>query len=146
MTTDLITLRTRALFVFLYTAPALLVLFLAYELAVNPNPERGLVLLLTVIVTALALPRAWARVLVAEDGLTLHMPLRRPRALFWRQIIGFETGGRLGNALVLRYHPLNSQGRPDPTTEQFLSLTPLERQDVLIERLEAATGLSLASR
>lgn len=92
------------------------------------------------LLAAVTVPRAWAKVLLAGEELSLHVPLRRPRRVQLRQLISFESAGRWWGALLLRYHPMDERGRLDIANQEFLALVPLRDQYVLEQRLQAAVG------
>lgn len=140
MDTQLVVFRPKPIFQVLYTAPLLLLVLALVDLLRRPSPESWVILAIVLWVAWMATPRGWARVTLDAEQLTLHMPLRKPRSLAVRQLIDVETSGRFGQALLLRYHPLDQAGRLDIASEEFLGLAPLDRQYLLEERLRAVVG------
>lgn len=134
------TFRPRPLFQAFYSAPLVLVVVFVYELLKAPTREAAVMLAAMIGVGLLTLPRAWARVTLAGDRLTLQVPFRRPRTVYLRQLIAVESTGRHWNTLILRYHPMNEQGQLDIASQEFLALVPLDRQSILEERLRAVVG------
>ena len=49
-----------------------------------------------------------------------------------------EESSRLWRRLIVRYHPVDAQGRIDRTVEDFLSLPPVEEQSALEAWLRGA--------
>jgi hypothetical protein len=131
-----------ATYQFLFTLPALLSLAMLIELIRRPSAESAVMVMACVALSLVALPRGWASVELLDDQVTLHMPLRRPVAVHLRQLIDYEVAGRGWRTLLLRYHPMDDQGRLDIANQEFLSLVPLRDQYVLEERLEAVVGRS----
>lgn len=136
------TFRPPPLYQALFTLPVLLILLLAYDLWRSPRPEGALMLGATVILALLTVPRALGRVELADDRLTLHMPLHKPRSLHLRQLIAYEAAGRMWDTLLLRYHPMDERGRLDIANQEYLTLVPLQDQSVLEAQLQAIVGKS----
>lgn len=130
-------LRVKPGFQFFYTLPLLLALAIFVDALLTPAADKWLFLLLVLALAAISVPRGWSRVTLEGDQLTLHTPLRRPRAVDLRHLIAVEISPRLGQALVLRYHPADEQGRPDLHDEAFLGLPPLEQQTRLEDILRS---------
>lgn len=132
--------RTNALFRVLYLLPALLAVAFALQAVRQPDLSNGLGFTLCLLLLAVSVPRALARVVVDDSQLRLEAPFRQPRNVYFRQLIAIERSSRLGNALLLRYHPMDERGRLDIANQQFLSLPPLEQQHLLEEQLRAIVG------
>jgi hypothetical protein len=130
--------RVKPGFQFFYTLPVLLALAILVDALLAPAADKWLFLLLVLALAAMSVPRGWSRVTLEGDRLTLHTPLRRPRAIELRQLADLEISPRMGQALVLRYHLEDEHGRPDLASEAVLGLPPLQDQFVLEERLHRA--------
>jgi hypothetical protein len=130
--------RVKPGFQFFYTLPLLLALAILVDALLAPAADKWLFLLLVLALAAISVPRGWSRVTLDGDRLTLHTPLRRPRAIDLRQLTDLEISPRMGQALVLRYHPNDPRGRPDPASDAVLGLPPLQDQFALEERLHKA--------
>lgn len=137
--------RVQPGFQFFYTLPVLLAAAVLVDALLAPAADKWLLLLLTLAIAAISVPRGWSTVTLDEGQLTLRTPLRRPRAVDLRSLMDMEASPRLGRALVIRYHPLNAHGRPDPAHEAVLGLPPLQDQALLEERLQAAIDKDPAS-
>ena len=137
-TGDLQTFRVQPGFQFFYTLPVLLAAAVLVDALLAPAADKWLLLALTLAIAAISLPRGWSKVTLADGRLSLHTPLRRPRTVDLRGLVGLEASPRLGRALVLRYHPVDEHGRPEPASEAVLGLPPLQDQTMLEERLQAA--------
>ncbi len=137
-TGDLQTFRVQPGFQFFYTLPVLLAAAVLVDALLTPAADKWLLLALTLAIAAISLPRGWSKVTLADGRLSLHTPLRRPRVVDLRGLVGLEASPRLGRALVLRYHPVDAHGRPEPAGEAVLGLPPLQDQTMLEERLQAA--------
>ncbi len=137
----MLTFRPSIIFRALYMAPPVLSIGLLIEAVRSPTSDTWLMLAIVLLVSALSVPRAWARVTLESDHLTLHMPLRRPRTVYLRQLISFERSERRWNTLLLRYHPMNEQGQLDIANQEILGLVPLAGQSALEERLQEVVGL-----
>ncbi len=133
-----LTFRVKPGFQFFYTLPVLLALAILVDAMFAPAPDKWLFLLLVLALAAISAPRGWSWVTLEGDRLTLHTPLRRPRAIDLRRLAAVEVSPRMGQALVLRYHPDDERGRPDPASEAVLGLPPLQDQGLLEERLQQA--------
>ncbi|MCS6843351.1 MAG: hypothetical protein NZ528_03370 [Caldilineales bacterium] len=121
----------------LYSLPLLLALWSLVNLVRRPSLPEGLFFAVALWLAWTTVPRGWAEVILAEEELTLRMPLRRPRALRRRQVIGGEMVGRFPwRVVLLRYHPMDSQGRVDIANEEFLPLVPLKDGELVLEWLE----------
>lgn len=129
---------TSRTFQFLYLLPILLAVALVVDLLLNARTSNWAPLAFALLLAVFTVPRSLARVQLEDDLLSLHMPLKKPRQLALRQLVSFERSGRMGRALILRYHPLDDNGRIDSADELFLGLPPLEQQYDLEERLQAA--------
>ena len=129
--------RVKPGFQFFYTLPLLLALAIFVDALLAPTADKWLFLLLVLALAAISVPRGWSRVTLEGDRLTLHTPLRRPRAVDLRRLAAVEISPRLGQALVLRYHPADGQGRPDLHNEAILGLPPLEQQTRLEDILRS---------
>ena len=127
-------------FKLLYSAPILLAVFLLYDLVRSPQPDTGLFLAVCLALSAITVPRAWARVILDEERLMLSMPLRRARMVQLRQLIAVERSQRLGHTLILSYHPIDERGRLDIANQEILGLVPLDRQDQLESQLRQIVG------
>lgn len=136
------TFRPPPLYQVLFTLPVLLVLLLAYDLWRSPRPEGVLMLGATIVLAFVTVPRAFGRVELANDRLTLHMPLHQPRSVHLRQLIAYEAAGRMWHTLLLRYHPMDEQGRLDIANQEYLTLVPLQDQYALEVQLQAIVGKS----
>jgi hypothetical protein len=132
------TFRVQPGFQFFYTLPVLLAAAVLVDALLAPAADKWLLLLLTLVIAAISVPRGWSKVAVKDGRLALYSPLRQPRTVDLRGLVGLEISPRLGRALVLRYCPVDEQGRPDPASEAVLGLPPLQDQTVLEERLQAA--------
>lgn len=130
---ETVTFRVKPGFQFFYTLPLLLALAIFVDALLAPAADKWLFLLLVLILAAIAVPRGWSHVTLEAGRLTLHTPLRRLRAVDLQHLTAVETSTRLGQALVLRYHPVDEHNRPDLHSEAILGLPPLEDQ----ARLEA---------
>lgn len=130
--------RVQPGFQFFYTLPLLLAAAVLVDALLAPAADKWLLLLLVLAIAAISLPRGWSKVTLADGRLALHSPLRRPRTVDLRGLVGLEASPRLGRALVLRYRPVDEHGRPDPAGEAVLGLPPLQDQSLLEERLQAA--------
>ncbi len=130
--------RVQPGFQFFYTLPVLLAAAVLVDALLAPAADKWLLLLLTLVIAAISVPRGWSKVAVKDGRLALYSPLRRPRTVDLRGLVGLEISPRLGRALVLRYCPVDEQGRPDLASEAVLGLPPLQDQTVLEERLQAA--------
>ena len=134
--------RVKPGFQFFYTLPLLLALAILVDALSAPAADKWLFMLLVLVLAAIAVPRGWSRVTLEGARLTLHTPLRRPRTVDLRQLTGLELSHRIGQAMVLHYHPDNPHGQPDPTSEAILGLPPLEDQSTLEEHLRNYYGTS----
>jgi hypothetical protein len=137
-----LTFRVKPGFQFFYTLPVLLALAILVDALFAPAADKWLFLLLVLILAAISVPRGWSKVTLDDDRLTLHMPLRRSRAVDLRHLSATETSPRLGQALVLRYHPVDEHNRPDLHSEAILGLPPLQDQAILEEHLRNNYGTS----
>jgi hypothetical protein len=137
---DTLTFRPSRLLQVFYTAPVLLAVVLLIQQWRAPARDMWIVIAICLALGALAIPRAWTKVTLGRETLTLAMPLRRPRSLHLRQLIAVERSERMGHTLLLRYHPMDDQGRLDIANQEFMGLVPLEDQQILLERLETVTG------
>lgn len=135
---QLLSLQTSRSFQFLYLLPILLAAALAVDLLLNGRTANGAPLILALLLAVYSVPRALARVDLDDQTLSLHRPLKKPQQIARRQLVSFERSGRMGRALILRYHPMDADGRIDSAVEQFLGLPPLEQQYDLEARLQAA--------
>ena len=54
-------------FKLLYSVPVLLSVLLLYDLLRSPRPDTGLILIICLVLSAITVPRAWARVILDED-------------------------------------------------------------------------------
>lgn len=135
-----IVFRPRPGFRILYLAPLLLMILFVIDALWRPNRESWLILGITAVVAILAVPRALARVTLEDDRLTQSIPLQRPKTIHLRQLISYENTGRRWNALILRYHPMDEQGRLDIANQEFLGLVPLDEQYLLEDRLREVVG------
>lgn len=140
METEQIVLRPPPTYQFLFTLPALLSLAIVVDLIWRPAGESAVMAIACVALSLVTVPRGWASVTLDDDRVTLRMPLRRPAVVYLRQLIGYEVAGRGWRTLLLRYHPMDDQGRVDIASQAFLSLVPLRDQYVLEERLEGIAG------
>ena len=131
------TFRTKPSYQFFYSLPVLLALALVIDIIFAPDRNKGLVLVIVLIVALLTVPLAWTKVMLDRDRLTVQSPLRKPRAVDLRQLVQMEESSRLWHSLILRYHPVDKQGRMDRNSEAFLHLPPLEDQPAFEERLSA---------
>ena len=136
------TCRTKPSYQFFYSLPVLLALAQIVDIILAPSRTKGLGLVLILIVALLTVPLAWTKVTLDRDRLTLQTPLRKPRSVELRQLVQMEESSRMWHSLILRYHPLDKQGRMDRSTEAFLTLPPLEDQLALEERLRGGTPSS----
>lgn len=137
-----LTFRVKPGFQFFYTLPLLLALAIFVDALSAPAADKWLFLLLVLALAAVSVPRGWSRVTLEGDRLTLHTPLRRPRAIDLRQLTDLEISSRIGQAIVLRYHPDDPRGQPDLTSQAVLGLPPLEDQATLEEHLRNNYGAS----
>jgi hypothetical protein len=128
------------MFQVIYLAPILLFLLFLVAFLRQPAPEGGLVLVVLAGLALLTVPRALTRVTVNGEKLVRAVPLRRPRTVYLRQLVAVERSSRLGHALLLRYHPMDEQGRVDIANEEFLGLVPLDDQFALEDRLQVVVG------
>jgi hypothetical protein len=134
--------RVKPGFQFFYTLPVLLALAILVDALFAPAADKWLFLLLVLILAAISVPRGWSKVTLENSRLTLHTPLRRPRAIDLRQLTDLEISPRIGQAIVLRYHPDDPRGQPDLASEAVLGLPPLEDQATLEEHLRNYYGTS----
>jgi hypothetical protein len=132
------TFRVQPGFQFFYTLPVLLAVAVLVDALLAPAADKWLLLLLTLAIAAMSVPRGWSKVTLEGNRLALHTLLRQPRMLDLHSLTGMEASPRLGRALVLRYHPADAHGQPDPASEAVLGLPPLQDQFLLEERLQAA--------
>jgi len=137
------TFRIKPSYQFFYSLPVLLALAQIVDIILAPSRSKGLVLVLILIVALLTVPLAWTKVRFERDRVTLQAPLRKPRSVELRQLVQLEESSRRWHSLILRYHPIDEQGRMDRSTEAFLSLPPLEDQLALEERLREGAGRPL---
>lgn len=133
-----VTFRVQPGFQFFYTLPVLLAVAVLADALLAPAADKWLLLLLALAIAAISVPRGWSKVTLADGRLSLHSPLRRPRVVDLRGLVGLEASPRLGRALLLRYHPVDEHGRPDPAGEAVLGLPPLQDQTLLEDLLQAA--------
>lgn len=141
--TDPTTFRIKPSYQFFYSLPVLLALAQTVDIILAPNRTKGLVLFLILIVALLSVPLAWTKVMLDRDRLIVQTPLRKPRSVELRQLVQFEQSSRRWHSLILRYHPIDEQGRMDRSSEAFLSLPPLEDQLALEERLRKGAASPL---
>ena len=134
------TFRPRPLYQALYTLPIPLALLILLDLLRTPAVEKWVVLTVIALAAAIAMPRGWARVRLEKDRLTLDMPLHQPRTVYLRQLIAVETSRRRWDTIILRYHPMDEQGRLDIANQEVLALVPLDQQYLLEERLRKVVG------
>lgn len=130
--------RVKPGFQFFYTLPVLLALAVFVDALLAPTPDKWFFLLLVLVLAAVSVPRGWSRVTVESQQLTLQTPLRRPRAVDLRRLTAVETSTRIGQALVLRYYPVDEHGRTDLTSDAVLGLPPLQDQWTLEAALQEA--------
>lgn len=135
-------LRVRPGFQFFYSLPLLLAVAILVDALAAPAADKWLFLLLVLALGAISLPRGWSRVTLEGQHLTLRAPLRRPRQLDLARLTTVDASPRLGQALLLRYHPDDPQGQPDLAREAVLALPPLQDQYLLEERARAALDSS----
>jgi hypothetical protein len=129
------TFRTKPSFQFFYFLPVLLAAAVAVDLILAPDRSKALVLLLVAVLAVVSVPLGLARVAFEGDRLTVQAPLRKPRTVDRRQIVEVEESARLWHRLIVRFHPVDAQGRIDRQAETFLSLPPVEEQAALADRL-----------
>jgi hypothetical protein len=129
--------RVKPGFQFFYTLPLLLALAIFVDALFAPAADKWLFLLLVLILAAISVPRGWSRVTLEDGRLTLHTPLRRPRTLDLRHLAAVEISPRLGQALVLHYHPVDDYSSPDLHRAAILGLPPLEDQALLEDILRS---------
>ena len=141
--TEPTTFRIKPSYQFFYSLPVLLALAQIVDIILAPNRTKGLVLVLILIVALLSVPLAWTKVVLDRDRLIVQAPLRKPRSVELRQLVQLEESSRRWHSLILRYHPIDEQGRMDRNTEAFLSLPPLEDQVALEERLRKSVAFPL---
>ena len=141
--TDPTTFRIKPSYQFFYSLPVLLALAQTVDIILAPNRTKGLVLFLILIAALLSVPLAWTKVVLDRDRLIVQTPLRKPRSVELRQLVQFEQSSRRWHSLILRYHPIDEQGRMDRSSEAFLSLPPLEDQLALEERLRKGAASPL---
>ena len=141
--TEPTTFRIKPSYQFFYSLPVLLALAQVVDIILAPNRTKGLVLFLILIVALLSVPLAWTKVVLDRDRLIVQTPLRKPRSVELRQLVQLEESSRRWHSLILRYHPVDGQGRMDRSTEAFLSLPPLEDQVALEERLRKGVSFPL---
>ena len=141
--TDPTTFRIKPSYQFFYSLPVLLALAQIVDIILAPNRTKGLVLFLILIVALLSVPLAWTKVVLDRDRLIVQTPLRKPRSVELRQLVQFEQSSRRWHSLILRYHPIDEQGRMDRNSEAFLSLPPLEDQLALEEWLRRSVPFPL---
>lgn len=125
------TFRVKPGFQFFYTLPVLLGFAVLVDALLSPAADKWFFLLLVLILAAISVPRGWSKATLAGDRLTLHTPLRQPRALDLSDLTAVEVSPRIGQALILRYHPAGERGQPDLAHEAVLGLPPLQDQSVL---------------
>lgn len=128
--------QTSRSFQFLYLLPILLAAALTVDLVLNGRASNWPLVIGALLLAAVTVPRALARVDLADELLSLNVPLHAPKQVGLRQLVGYERSGRMGRSLILRYHPMDEQGRLDIASEQFLGLPPLEMQADLEAQLE----------
>ncbi len=128
--------RTSRSFQFLYLLPILLAAALIVDLILNGRSSNWPLIVGAFVLAVVTVPRALASVDLQDGLLSLHMPMRASKKVWLRQLVGFERSGRMGRSLILRYHPMDEQGRVDIASEQFLGLPPLEMQADLEAQLE----------
>ena len=133
---DALHFQTSRSFQFLYLLPILLAAALIVDLILNGRSSNWPLIIGALCWPSVTVPRALAHVDLQDGLLSLNMPLRAPKQVHLRQVVGFERSGRMGRSLILRYHPMDEQGRIDIASEQFLGLPPLEMQADLEAQLE----------
>ena len=141
--TDPTTFRIKPSYQFFYSLPVLLALAQIVDIMIALNRTKGLVLFLILIVALLSVPLAWTKVVLDRDHLIVQTPLRKPRSVELRQLVQLEESSRRWHSLILRYHPIDEQGRMDRSTEAFLSLPPLEDQLALEKWLRRSVSFPL---
>ncbi len=139
-----LTFRVKPGFRFFYTLPVLLALAILVDALFAPAADKWLFLLLVLILAGISVPRGWSKVTLEDDRLTLHTPLRRPRTVDLRHLAAVEISPRIGQALVLRYHPVDAQSRPAGDHETILGLPPLENQALLEDILRNTYAVTVA--
>lgn len=130
-------LRVRPGFQFFYSLPLLLAVAILVDAWLAPAVDKWLFLLLVLGLGVVSLPRGWSKVTLEGHHLTVHAPLRRPRQLDLHRLTAVDASPRLGQALLLRYHPDDPQGQPDLAHEAVLALPPLQDQYLLEQRIQA---------
>ncbi|MEZ4767793.1 MAG: hypothetical protein R2844_05135 [Caldilineales bacterium] len=138
--TDPLRFQTSRTFQFLYLLPILLAGALLVDLVVGGGASSWPLIIGALLLALFTVPRALARVDLEDGVLSLRMPLRKPQQVALRQLVSYERSGRIGRALILRYHPVDDAGRVNTADEMFLGLPPLEQQMDLEERLEAVVN------
>lgn len=138
---DALHFQTSRGFQFLYLLPILLAAALVVDLILDGRSSNWPLIVGALVLAAVTVPRALARVDLQDDLLSLNMPLRAPKQVHLRQVVGLERSGRMGRSLILRYHPMDEQGRIDIASEQFLGLPPLEMQADLEAQLDRVVTL-----
>lgn len=141
--TEPTTFRTKPSYQFFYSLPVLLALAQIVDIVIAPGRNKGLVLVLILIVALLSVPLAWTKVVLDRDRLILQTPLRKPRSVELRQLVQLEESSRRWHSLILRYHPVDERGRMDRNSEAFLHLPPLEDQPAFEEQLRKSVSFSL---
>lgn len=116
---------------------ALLAAVFAWELVQNFTLATALF-----CVTALGLAlwngqAALNRVVVADQGLTIHTPLSQVQQMDFRQLVSVSAEGRLTPALTLIYHPQQPDGLLDLDAIRALHLPTLLDQEELQAQLQA---------
>ncbi len=134
------TFRVKPSFQFLYTLPVLLALAILVDALLAPASDKWLFLLLVLALAAISVPRGWSSVTLEGERLTLHTPLRRPRAVDLRRLLAVETSPRVGATLVLRYHSDDQPASRISPARQCLACRRCKIRNLLEERLQQAIG------
>jgi len=90
--------------------------------------------------TVWALWQIPARVQTSSRSVTLTRPFSAPRTVEYRQLFSVTENGRVGGRTIsLVYHPLRADGLLELDDAHSLILPEVERQDELLEWIEART-------
>jgi hypothetical protein len=78
---------------------------------------------------------AGSRVEVDPTRLTLYTPLAAPRSVEFRQLAGVSEEGRMGQAILVLYHPLREHGLVELDEIRSLALPAMTDQETLLAAL-----------
>lgn len=76
-----------------------------------------------------------SRVVVEETRMALHTPLARPKVVEFRQLAGVSEEGRIGQSILVLYHPLAEHGLVELDEVRSLALPAVQDQEALLATL-----------